>query len=218
MRRLWAPLLAVCLSACTEQTPQPTPPQPAPPEAPAAGEQLATFAGGCFWCMEPPFEGRPGVLSVVSGYTGGPEKNPTYRQVSGGRTGHTEAVQIRFDPKLITYEQLLDIFWKSMNPTDAGGQFADRGSQYRPGIFTHDPAQRTAALASKAALAKSGRFRKPIVVEVTEFKSFWPAEAYHQDYYRTNPGRYKRYSRGSGRVGFLRRVWGDDAAGAKSRR
>ncbi len=177
---------------------------------PAVREQLATLAGGCFWCMEPPFEKLEGVRSVIAGYTGGREKNPTYEEVSRGRTGHTEAVQIVFDPGVVSYEALLQTYWRSMNPTDAGGQFADRGSQYRPGIFVHDEGQRKAALRSKKALMDSGRFEKPIVVKVTDYDVFHPAENYHQDYYKKNPAHYKRYRRGSGREGFLKRVWGDE--------
>ncbi len=169
--------------------------------------QLATFAGGCFWCMEPPFEKPKGVSSVVSGYTGGPEKNPTYKEVSRGLTGHTEAVQIAYDPSLITYSELLDVYWRSMDPTDAKGQFADRGSQYRPGIFYHSKTQLQKAVKSMQTLAASQRFSKPIAVELTEFTSFYPAEAYHQDYYRKNPGHYKAYRKASGRAGFLERVW-----------
>jgi peptide methionine sulfoxide reductase msrA/msrB len=172
--------------------------------------ELATFAGGCFWCMEPPFEGQPGVRSVTSGYTGGSEANPTYQEVSSGRTGHTECVQIDFNPELISYDDLLEIYWRSFDPTDAGGQFADRGSQYRPGIFFHSEAQRAAAERSMAALAASGRFSKPIAVEITEFSAFYPAEDYHQDYYRKNPAHYNAYAVGSGRKGFLKRVWGDE--------
>lgn len=179
---------------------------------PDAGEALATFAGGCFWCMEPPYEGRPGVRSVISGFTGGPEVDPTYEDVSWGRTGHTEAVQIVFDPTVISYDQLLEIYWRSMDPTDAGGQFADRGAQYRPGIFVHDEQQRTAAERSKLELAESGKFDDPIVVEITDYTAFYPAEDYHQDYYRTHSGDYKEYRKGSGREGFLKGVWGDDAA------
>ena len=158
--------------------------------------------------MEPPFEGLTGVRAVLSGYTGGAEPGPTYKEVSAGRTGHTEAVQITFDPKRISYEELLQVYWRSMDPTDAGGQFADRGRQYRPGIFYHDESQRKAAERSKQALAASGRFDKPIVVEVTAYQAFYPAEDYHQDYYRKNPSHYKRYRKGSGREGFLLRVWG----------
>ena len=182
--------------------------RPTEVQKPSDGEQLATFAGGCFWCMEPPFEALAGVRSVVSGYTGGKEKAPTYAQVSSGRTGHTEAVQVIFDPKTVSYATLVDTFWRSMDPTDARGQFADRGAQYRPGIFTHDAQQRQEAQRSKQALAKSKRFSKPIVVEITDYDAFYPAEAYHQDYYKTHSKHYKAYRRGSGREGFLRRVWG----------
>ena len=174
------------------------------------GGVLATFAGGCFWCMEPPFESLPGVYTVVSGYTGGPEKNPTYKEVSYGRTGHTEAVQIRYNPSVISYENLLEVYWMSMDPTDIGGQFADRGTQYRPEIFVHNEHQRTAAEQSKNALETSKKFTKPIVVPITQYDVFYPAEDYHQDYYRTNPSHYKSYRRGSGREGFLEGVWGDD--------
>lgn len=178
----------------------------------APGERLATFAGGCFWCMEPPFEGLHGVTAVVSGYTGGPEKDPTYEQVSSGATGHTEAVQIVFRPEIVSYETLLEIYWRSMDPTDIGGQFADRGRQYRPEIFVHDAAQRAAAEASKAELVASGRFDEPIVVPITEFTAFYPAEGYHQDYYRTHTKDYKSYRRGSGREAFLEQIWGEDQA------
>ncbi len=202
-------LLALAVSACGVSGDDPGPRQ-AKSALPAVGEQLATLAGGCFWCMEPPFEKLEGVRSVIAGYTGGREKNPTYEEVSRGRTGHTEAVQIVFDPGVISYEGLLQTYWRSMNPTDAGGQFADRGSQYRPGIFVHDEGQRKAALRSKQALMDSGRFEKPIVVRVTDYDVFYPAENYHQDYYTKNPAHYKRYRRGSGREGFLKRVWGDE--------
>jgi len=181
-----------------------------------ARTQVATLAGGCFWCMEPPFEGLPGVLSVVSGYSGGKEKHPTYEQVGRGRTGHAESVQIRFDPRRISYAQILDLYWRAMDPTDAGGQFADRGSQYRPAIFVHDERQRAVAEKSKKALAASGKFKKPIVVEITDFTSFWPAEGYHQDYYKKNHDHYKRYRKGSGRSGFLLRTWGEDVPTMKN--
>jgi peptide methionine sulfoxide reductase msrA/msrB len=207
---LTAALLSTSAVSC--QPVHATPSPSASVQGPGVGEALATFAGGCFWCMEPPFEGLAGVRSVVSGYTGGPEKNPTYRQVSSGRTGHTEAIQIIYRPAVISYETLLQIFWRSMDPTDAGGQFADRGTQYRPGIFVHDAAQRRAALAAKAGLEKSGRFDKPIVVPVEEHSVFYAAETYHQDYYRTHPKKYKSYRRGSGREGYLQKVWGADAA------
>jgi len=169
---------------------------------------VATFAGGCFWCMEPPFEKLPGVYSVVSGYSGGPEKNPTYQQVSSGATGHTEVVQIRYNPQRIQYRELLKVFWMSMNPTDSGGQFADRGRQYRPEIFVHNSDQRATAKASKKALMDSGRFSQPIVVPITKFTSFYAAEDYHQDFYKKNPARYYGYRKGSGREGYLKQMWG----------
>lgn len=176
----------------------------------ASGEALATFAGGCFWCVEKPFETVPGVTAVISGYTGGPEVDPTYGQVSSGETGHTEAVQIHYDPSQVSYEDLLQIFWRQMDPTDAGGQFVDRGSQYRSGIFVHNESQRAAAEASRAALAASGRYDRPIITEITEASAFYPAEDYHQDYYKKSPTNYHRYRAGSGRDQFLDRVWGEE--------
>lgn len=169
--------------------------------------QTATFAGGCFWCVESDFEKADGVIRVISGYTGGDEKNPTYEEVSSGSTGHVEAVQVHYDPARISYEKLLDIFWKHTDPTDAGGQFVDRGSQYKTGIFYHNKEQRQAAEASKKQLAASGRFDKPVVTPVTAFKEFYAAEEYHQDYYRKNPVRYKFYRYNSGRDQFLKKVW-----------
>ena len=174
------------------------------------GLAVATFAGGCFWCIESAFQTVPGVHEAVSGYAGGAEKNPTYEQVGGGRTGHTESVQVRYDPKVIGYEGLLEAFWRMFDPTDAGGQFHDRGSQYRPAVFYHDEAQKAAAEKSRDALAKSGRFDKPIAVEIVPYTGFWPAEDYHQDYSRKNPLRYEFYSLGSGRKGFVEKVWGKD--------
>lgn len=176
------------------------------------GEQKATFAGGCFWCMEPPFEKLDGVKSVISGYTGGPEVNPTYREVAGGKTGHTEAVQITYDSSKISFDKLLNVFWRSMDPTDPHGQFADRGSQYRPGIFFHSEGQEAQAVASKIRLEKSGVFSKPIRVEITSLETFYPAEEYHQDYYLKNESHYKRYRRGSGREGFLKKTWENQKA------
>jgi methionine-S-sulfoxide reductase len=171
---------------------------------------LATFGGGCFWCMEPPFEQLEGVTSVVSGYAGGHRKNPTYEEVSSGTTGHAEVVQVTFDPAKISYEKLLDVFWRNIDPTDPHGQFADKGSQYRTAIFYHDEAQREAAEKSKEALAQSGKFAKPIVTQIAPATDFYPAEDYHQDYYKKNPLRYKSYKIGSGREGFLKRTWGKD--------
>jgi peptide methionine sulfoxide reductase msrA/msrB len=174
---------------------------------------IATFAGGCFWCMEGPFEALDGVHSVVSGYTDGRVENPTYQQVSSGTTGHTEAVRITYDPGRVSYEQLLETFWRQIDPTDAGGQFADRGSQYRTGIYYHDEEQRLLAEASRERLAASGRFDKPIVTEIKPASTFYEAEDYHQDYYKTHPTRYKMYKVGSGRDGFLKETWREEPAG-----
>ena len=180
--------------------------------------RLATFAGGCFWCTEADFSKHEGVLAVTSGYTGGQKPNPTYEEVCAGRTGHLEAVQIQYDPAKISYGQLLDIFWRSIDPTDDGGQFVDRGSQYRPAIFYHDGEQRRLAEASKAALEASGRFGRPIVVAILPAQTFYPAENYHQQYYKTCPLRYQAYRRHSGRDQFLAQVWGEakEAAPARS--
>ncbi|HXV75472.1 MAG TPA: peptide-methionine (S)-S-oxide reductase MsrA [Candidatus Polarisedimenticolaceae bacterium] len=174
-----------------------------------AGLELATFAGGCFWCMEPPFEKLAGVRSVVSGYTGGKEKQPSYEQVSSGATGHAEAVQVRYDPALVDYETLVRVFWSSIDPTDAGGQFADRGSQYRTAIFYHDEKQREIAERSKQELGASGRFDRPLVTPIEPASRFYPAEEYHQDYYKKHPGQYESYRWNSGRGPFLARVWGE---------
>ena len=169
---------------------------------------VATVAGGCFWCMEPPFERLDGVVSVVSGYSGGTEVNPTYQQVAGGRTSHTESVEILFDPEVISYEKILEVFWMNIDPTQVDGQFADRGKQYRTAIFYHDDEQKAQAEASKKKLEESGKFDKPIVTEIEAFTAFYPAEDYHQDYYKKNEMHYKMYRKGSGREGFLERTWG----------
>ena len=168
----------------------------------------ATFAGGCFWCMEPPFEKLNGVRSVTSGYTGGTEPNPSYEQVSSGKTGHAESIQIRYDPAAVTYEQLLDVFWMNVDPTTPNAQFADHGTQYRTAIFYHNEAQQRLAEASKAKLARSGKFQAPIVTEIVPASTFYPAEDYHQDYYKKNPLRYKLYRVGSGRDRYLHEQWG----------
>jgi peptide methionine sulfoxide reductase msrA/msrB len=170
--------------------------------------RVATFAGGCFWCMETPFEKLKGVSEVVSGYTGGDEEAPTYEQVSGGVTGHAEAIQVRYDPPRITYGDLLEVFWRQIDPTDPSGQFVDRGKQYRSVIFYHDEEQRKLAEGSKASLEQSGRFDKPIATEILPAKTFYQAEDYHQDYFRKKPLRYQYYRWGSGRDQFLERVWG----------
>ena len=176
----------------------------------AASFEKATFAGGCFWCMEPPFEKLDGVKEVVSGYTGGHKENPTYEEVSSGKTGHVEAVQVSFDPSRISYGRLLDVLWRQIDPTDPGGQFVDRGAQYRSVIFSHTPEQKALAQKSRDELQKSGRFKKPIVTEILPAGKFYPAEEYHQDYYKKNPIRYKFYRYNSGRDQFLKKVWGDE--------
>jgi len=168
----------------------------------------ATFAGGCFWCMEPPFEKLDGVKSVVSGYSGGKEENPTYQQVSYGQTGHAEVVQVQFNPEVVSYEQLLKIFWRNIDPTQVNGQFADKGRQYRTAIFYQSQEQKDQAENSLKALEALGKFKKPIVTEITEFTAFYPAEEYHQDYYKKKPFHYKSYRIGSGRDRFLKKTWG----------
>lgn len=175
------------------------------------GLRVATFAGGCFWCTEADFEKVPGVVRVVSGYTGGLTKDPSYKEVSSGETGHYEAVQVHYDPSRAGYELLLEVFWRHINPTDPGGQFADRGSQYRSAIFYHDEEQRGLAARSKASLEASGRFDGPIVTEIKRFTEFYEAEDYHQDYSRQCPIRYRAYRAGSGRDRFIGEVWGEDA-------
>lgn len=174
----------------------------------AAGLETALFAGGCFWCMEPPFEKLKGVREVVSGYTGGSTVNPTYEEVSAGRTGHREAVRVTYDPAVVSYEQLLQVFWRQIDPTDAEGQFVDRGGQYASAIFYYTPRQKAAAEKSKQALQWSGRFTKPLVTDLLPAGAFYRAEEYHQDYYKKNPLRYKFYRFNSGRDQFLDKVWG----------
>lgn len=174
------------------------------------GESKATFAGGCFWCMEGPFETLQGVTDVISGYAGGEEANPTYEGVSSGTTGHREAIQIAYDPAKISYGELLDVFWRQIDPTDGGGQFADRGRQYQTAIFYHDAEQQDLAEASKAALAESARFDKSIATEILPFRSFYPAEDHHQDYYKKQPARYSSYRSRSGRGPYLAKAWGAD--------
>jgi peptide-methionine (S)-S-oxide reductase len=168
----------------------------------------ATFAGGCFWCMEPPYDKLPGVISTTSGYIGGKTVNPTYQSISSGTTGHAEAVEVVYDPAKITYEKLLDVFWKNIDPTVRDRQFCDSGSQYRSGIFFHDAEQKRLAEASKAALMKSKPFAGDIVTEVTMATTFYPAEDYHQDYYLKNPVRYSIYRNGCGRDARLKQLWG----------
>ena len=183
---------------------------PTPGTAPdtTADTAVATFAGGCFWCMEHPFDELPGVLSTTSGYAGGHLPDPTYRQVSAGGTGHAEVVQIRYDPARITYEELLAVFWRNIDPTTVDRQFCDKGDQYRPGIFYHDENQQQAAEQSLAEIETSKTFSEPIVIEITAAATFYPAEAYHQDYYLKNPLRYRYYRYSCGRDQRLEELWG----------
>jgi len=177
-------------------------------------EEIATFAGGCFWCMEKPFEEVDGVSAVISGYTGGHTKDPTYEEVCSGRTGHMEAIEVHYDPARVSYEQLLEIFWRQVDPTDSGGQFVDRGGQYRTAIVVHDEQQRRVAERSKAKLAASGRFDKPIVTELLPAAPFYPAEGYHQDFYKKSQVRYHAYRAASGRDRYLKQVWSREVAGS----
>jgi methionine-S-sulfoxide reductase len=171
-----------------------------------AQRATATFAGGCFWCEESAFEGVKGVVSVTSGYTGGVKDNPTYEEVSSGETGHRESVEVVYDPRVVSYQQLLDIFWHNVDPFDNSGQFCDHGSQYRGAIFVHDAAQRQLAEASKAAVEK--RFGKKVVTDILPAARFWPAEDYHQDFYKKNPVRYRIYRFNCGRDERLKNLWG----------
>jgi peptide-methionine (S)-S-oxide reductase len=177
-------------------------------EHPSPNRARATFAGGCFWCMEPAFDKVRGVVSTTSGFAGGFVVDPTYEQVAMGGTGHAESVQVVFDPRKVSYEQLLDVFWKNVDPLDAGGQFCDRGSQYRSAIFYEGDEQKRAALATRDALEQSGRFPGPIVTEIAPLKAFYRAEASHQDFYLTNSRRYWSYRSGCGRDRRLKELWG----------
>ncbi|HSB61786.1 MAG TPA: peptide-methionine (S)-S-oxide reductase MsrA [Vicinamibacteria bacterium] len=192
-------IVAVALAAGAEAAPG------------APGQAVATFAGGCFWCMEGPFEKLPGVFSATSGYTGGQKAHPTYGEVSAGTTGHAEAVQVVYDPAKVSYEQLLEVFWRNIDPLTPNAQFCDHGSQYRSAIYYQDEGQREAALASKKRLETSGRFKRPIVTEIVAASTFYRAEEYHQDFYKTNPVRYHSYRQGCGRDRRLRELWGEDA-------
>ncbi len=177
-----------------------------PPGSPRLA--TVTFAGGCFWCMEPPYDKLPGVVATISGYMGGTKRNPTYEEVSTGRTGHTEVVQVTYDPAKVSYEKLLEVFWRNIDPTVADRQFCDFGSQYRTAIFYHTAEQRRLAEASKGALEKSKPFKDPIVTPIAAAGDFWRAEDYHQDYYKKNPARYKYYRTGCGRDARLVQLWG----------
>lgn len=174
------------------------------------GEAVATFAGGCFWCVESDFDNVPGVTKTISGYTGGILKDPTYRQVTAGNSGHIEAVQIFFDPTKTSYEKLLDVFWRSVDATDSGGQFCDRGESYATAIFANTPEQKKIAEASRARLEKSGKLKR-VVTPVRTAGAFYPAEGYHQDYYKKNPLRYKFYRASCGRDARIKELWGAEA-------
>lgn len=175
----------------------------------AAGTEKAIFAGGCFWCVESDFDKVEGVVDTLSGYTGGTVENVTYKQVTAGGTGHREAVQIEFDPAVVTYAELLEVFWRSVNPTDGGGQFCDRGESYTTAIFATSDAQRVTAEKSKSALETSGVLEKPVVTPIFGAGEFYPAETYHQDYYKKNPVRYKFYRYRCGRDAEIEKVWGN---------
>ena len=177
---------------------------------PDGNSATATFAGGCFWCMEGPFDELDGVLSTTSGYTGGYTANPTYAQVSAGVTGHAEAVEVAYDPQRISYQELLTVYWRNIDPTTPNGQFCDHGDQYRPAIFYHNEAQRRLAEASKEEIERTKTFSAPIVTEITQATEFYPAEEDHQDYYRKNPIRYKFYRLTCGRDARLTELWGSD--------
>lgn len=177
--------------------------------------EKATFAGGCFWCMQPVYDLQPGVISTSVGYTGGKEKNPTYEEVSDHRTGHTEAIQIIYDPSKIAYRKLLDIYWRNIDPTTLNRQFADSGEQYRTAIFYHNEEQKKEALSSKEEMEKSGKYDKPIVTQIIPALEFYDAEEYHQKYYEKNPVRYHMYKVGSGREAYLKRMWNESKESQK---
>lgn len=178
---------------------------------PAEGLEVATFASGCFWCTESDFDKVPGVVTTISGYMGGKTQNPTYQTVSSGSTGHAEVLQVTYDPKQVSYKNLLDYYWRHTDILDGGGQFCDRGSQYRPVIFAHTPDQRRLAEEGKTAIDNSKRFDRPVAVEIADASTFTPAEEYHQNYYKTHPYRYATYRYGCGRDRRLKELWGDDA-------
>jgi peptide-methionine (S)-S-oxide reductase len=209
MKRLLATFLSLIAAAAFAQGPAPVPP----------GHAVAIFAGGCFWCMEAPYDKLNGVVSTTSGYIGGSKKNPTYQEVSNGTTGHTEAVQVVYDPKKVGYRQLLEVFWRNIDPVARDRQFCDGGTQYRSGIFWLDDEQKKLADESKAALngglsfgsAKPVGFKGGVVTEITRAAEFWPAEEYHQDYYKKNPVRYSYYRTGCGRDARLKELWGEAA-------
>lgn len=215
MTRRWISLL-LCLLSLTIgfAAPACAAPDDSPRATAIAPDTTATaiFAGGCFWCLEKPFDELPGVLATTSGYTGGTVADPTYEQVSAGNTGHLEAVEVTYAPNQVSYEELLAVFWRNIDPVDARGQFCDKGSQYRSAIFYQNAAQREAAEASKQALADSGQFEQAIATTIQPASTFYPAEDYHQNYYKTHPVRYRVYRFACGRDQRLEEIWGDEAA------
>lgn len=206
--RLFAAFVMLLLFGVATLQAAENPKAPALLPVPSAGQQVAIFAGGCFWCMEPPFDGLPGVLATTSGYTGGKVEHPTYDQVSFEETGHAEAVQILFDPSEISYAKLLEVFWRNIDPTAMDAQFCDAGRQYRSEIFYQDEKQHAAATASRDALVKSKPFKGAIVTRISQASRFYPAENYHQDYAKKNPVRYKFYRHNCGRDQRLQELWG----------
>ena len=215
---LWKLIIVGALLAGTPLTGVPAPARPHRREGALvqSGTATATFAGGCFWCMEHPFDQLPGVISVTSGYTGGHTEHPSYEEVSAGGTGHAESVEIVYDATKVTYEQLLTVFWHNIDPLSRDAQFCDHGSQYRSAIFYHDSTQRRLAEESKRQLEMSGRFHQPIVTEIVAATAFYPAEDYHQHYYRKNPIRYNFYRWNCGRDRRLRELWGASAPPAEA--
>jgi peptide-methionine (S)-S-oxide reductase len=207
--RIWSALTAISLAACLGAGAAADDAAPAAGTAPASGKTAtATFAGGCFWCMEPPFEKLDGVVSVTSGYTGGTKKDPTYEEVSAGGTGHAESIEVVYDPGKVSYEKLLDVFWHNVDPTTPNAQFCDHGNQYRTAIFYHDDEQKKLAEKSKKDLEASGKLKQPIVTQIVAATQFYPAEEYHQDYYKKNPIRYHYYRYNCGRDQRLEELWG----------
>ena len=205
-----AAVLAVSLAACKAEGNSKSVgnTKPGANQATSESTKIATFAGGCFWCMEPPFDKVDGVISTISGYTGGRTENPTYEEVSSGTTGHAESVQITYDPSRVSYEKLLEVYWHNIDPLVRDRQFCDVGEQYRSAIFYHDEEQKRLAEASKEELEKSGRFKEPIATQIVAATAFYPAEEYHQDYYKKNPIRYKFYRYNCGRDQRLMELWG----------
>lgn len=208
MTRLSLSLLATCVLVLSSLFGQ------SPAGAQRIKTEIATFAGGCYWCTESDFDKVEGVIATTPGFMGGKAENPTYKQVTRGGTGHAEVVRIEFDPSKVSFERLVEIFWRTIDPLDAGGQFCDRGSSYRPAVFTHSEAQKQIADASKQRLSASGRFKQPIVVEITAASTFWPSDrAEDHDFYKKYPGHYLSYRAGCGRDARLKALWGGEAGG-----